>query len=202
MRPTQTIYTLVAAAVEGWLTSVVGTGAGPFTTFASQPNDGCSHPVTILSSSDQTTWTYTITGTDENGVAISEAIAGGNTTTVTTTKYFKTLTSVTLSKTLGAATIKVGWTALAKTPMIVVDHKKQSGACVSVGITGTCTYTSQQTNSDVFDSSITPVWSTLGTASSTATTIAQSLAGVTAVRTTVASHTSGVLTFVVSHEAA
>jgi hypothetical protein len=61
--------------------------------------------ITIASASDDSARTFTITGTDVNGDAQTEVIAGPA-TTVTGTKYFKTVTTVNVDDdTAGAITV-------------------------------------------------------------------------------------------------
>ena len=195
MRPKQLSYTLAALSATGFASAL--TGAGPFTTFSAQ-TDGTAHQTTLASVANLSAITMTVVGTDAQGNAQTEAIAGPNNNTVNLTKYFKSITSITASATLGANTMNVGWTALVQTPFILVDTYKLSGPAVTVGVGGTITYTAQQTSSDVCNLSVIPVWATLGSAGATATSITQALSGTEAVRVTVASHTSGVLTVVVA----
>ncbi len=53
-----------------------------------------AQPITITSSADESLLNFTITGTDENGNPITEVIAGGNERTVSSSQFFKTITSV------------------------------------------------------------------------------------------------------------
>ncbi len=193
MRPKRFTYTLVATTAAGYLNDA--TLAGPWTTIAAQPSDGCSHPLTIASGSDLSTWTFTVVGTDAEGRSITEAITGPNATTVTSTKYYATLTSVTASKTLGAATMDVGWTALARTPIYPVNTFGAVGPVVSVDIGGTVTYTGQATNGDVFSiASDTLFFDTItGMSAQTVDSTGSPVAGATGIRIAVASHTSGTL---------
>lgn len=196
MRPSQVSYTLVALDADGYLNDA--TGVGPWTTILAQPGDGCSHPVTLASTANLSAITFTITGTDAEGRSQSITQAGPNNNTVTTTTYFATVTSISASSTVGANTFDAGWTAAAYTPLFPTDFGASSGPLVTAGISGTITLTAQQTNSDVFNSGITPLWVTLGSAGATATAMSLANAGVTGVRVSVASHTSGILTVAVS----
>jgi len=195
MKPRRFSYTLAALNATGFATGL--TGAGPVTTFNAQ-TDGTAHQTTLVSAANLSGITLTIVGTDAQGNVLTEVTTGPNATTKNLTNYFKSITSITASGTLGANTMNVGWTALCQTPFFPVDHAKLTGPVFSVGVGGTITFTAQQSVSPIFDSSITPVWQTLGTVSATANAITQALAGTTAVRCTVASHTSGVLTLDIS----
>lgn len=196
MRPLKKEWALTALSANGFAAAL--TGVGPFTTF-NKPADGISHQTTLQSAANLSTITMTIVGTDANGNTQTEAIAGPNANTINLTKYYKTITSITASATLGANTMNVGWTALCQTPVIPVDFAKLTGPMVSVGLDGTTVnYTMQQTNVDIFAEPQTDDWFTLGTASSTTNTAAQALAGATAIRVQVASHTTGTLELAIS----
>lgn len=195
MRAKRFSYTLAALSATGFASAL--TGAGPFTTFTAL-TDGTAHQTTLASTANLSAITMTVVGTDAQGNAQTEAIAGPNNNTVNLTKYFKSITSVTAASTLGANTMNVGYTALCQTPIIPCDPFKNTGPAVAVGVGGTITFTAQQTASPVFDLTVVPAWVTLGTASATATAMTQAISGTTGVRVTVASHTSGVLTLDVS----
>ena len=80
-----------------------------------------AQPITITSSADETLLHFTITGTDENGNPITEVIAGGNERTVSSSQFFKTITSVSSD---GAANgkIQVG-TAGTDEPLLTATAK-------------------------------------------------------------------------------
>lgn len=197
MRPKKLEYALTAASTAGFITSM--TGAGPFTTIAGKPGDGLGHLVSVTSTANLNTITFTVTGTDYNGNVISATLTGLNNNTVTGTQYFRTVTGVTASSTLGASTATLGWTAACSTPTIPVDFSKLTGPAVGVFRDGTTiTWTAQQTNADIFKNPTNDDWQTLGTANSTTDIITQALSGTTAVRVIVASHTTGTLEVTVS----
>lgn len=195
MRPKSYSYTFVALSANGYLSTTEGTGAGPWTTFLGQPGDGCSHPVTINSAANLAAITFTVTGTDAEGRTISEAITGPNATTVTSSKYFATLTSIAASATVGANTFQVGWTALARTPIYPVNTYGTVGPILAVDIGGTVTYSGMATNGDVFTiASDTLFFDPItGMSSVTADASVAPAAGCTGLRIHVASHTSGTL---------
>ena len=64
--------------------------------------------LTATSSGNDSGITITFTGTNADGVAISETITCGNTTTAKSTKYFKTVTTAPTVSGATAGTIKVG----------------------------------------------------------------------------------------------
>lgn len=67
---------------------------------------GYRRKVTVTSAADETARTFTITGTDANGVVITEGIVGVDTGIATGTKEFLTVTSVAVdANTTGAVTV-------------------------------------------------------------------------------------------------
>jgi len=69
--------------------------------------------VTVASAGTDDGRTFTITGTDVNGDALVETLAGPDTATVTTTGYFRTVTQVTVDDdTAGAITVGMSADAL------------------------------------------------------------------------------------------
>lgn len=94
------------------------TGEGPFTMTATNSGDydgvgnRLAHQVSLRndSANSKSGITFTLTGTDANGNAQVETMAGpGTSATVESTKYFATLETVAVSATLGADTVDVGW---------------------------------------------------------------------------------------------
>jgi hypothetical protein len=86
----------------------------------------------------------------------------------------------------------VGWTAVAEAATFPIDRFADAGAMVVADIGGTIAYSLWQTNSNIFDGS-TSHWALLGSAGATGDQALQMLVGATAVRFTVASHTSGTI---------
>ena len=101
--------------------------------------------VLITSCGDDSDITFTVTGTDWAGAALTETFAGGNATTASSTVSFKTVTSV---KTSAAAsgTVIVGTNGVADSPWILFDSyaalSEISGQTV---VSGTVNYTVRQT---------------------------------------------------------
>lgn len=195
MRPKRNTYTLAALNDDGYIEVAEGTGAGPWTTFAGQPGDGCSHPVTIYSAQDIDDHTFTLTGTDAEGRTITEDVTGPNATTVTSTKYFATLTSVVADATIGADDFIIGWTALARTPIYPVNIHGSIPALIAVDMGGTCVYSGQETHGDVFSvaSDTLQFTNISGMSGVNADSSGVAKAGATGFRVQVTSHTSGTL---------
>lgn len=112
--------TSAALDADGLANDVAYSGGG-YALSATSAGDSLAHLITILGNAvtDHSLKTFTVTGTDGNGNPQSEGIAGPNgNVTVTTTKWFKTVTSVTVSATTGADTFDIGWTAESVGPLI------------------------------------------------------------------------------------
>lgn len=75
-----------------------------------------SRRVLISSTSDDRLVTFTVYGTNRNGIAISEAIAGSNASTTYTLYDFKTVTRIATSGNAGS--VKVGTTTVKSGPWI------------------------------------------------------------------------------------
>ena len=194
MRPSKKTYTLAALDADGFAVNVTGAiQTTPWTTIAGAPSDGIAHATTLYSAADLHAITITVNGTDSEGRAQSEDILGPNATTTTLTKYFKTVTSVTASATLGANTMQVGWTALCATPSYPQDYHAYSAATLSIEASGTVDYTIQQSVVDAFEMTVDD-WFTLASPNLTESTAAVGVLNATATRILVNSHTSGVLT--------
>lgn len=100
-----------AADLVGFASNVTGAA---FTLTANNSGDSLAHKVTIRndSATDHSGKTVLLVGTAPNGEPQTESVTGpGNGATVTSTKYFRTLTSATPSATIGADTFDIGWAA-------------------------------------------------------------------------------------------
>lgn len=111
-------------------------------------NDGLAHQLNLTSAANLAGINFTITGTDADGIAISEVIAGPAATTIETTGYFLTVTSIAISATLGANTVDIGWVDEFATPTIPLNVYADA-ANFEVRVTGTIDYTAQQTLSEI-----------------------------------------------------
>lgn len=93
--------------------------------------------------------TFTVTGTDRQGGALSEAIAGPSNSTVLTTAKFATVTQVAASAAVGTNT-EVGVTAAFESKWIPLDPGKTPFAVsISGTISGTATWGVEFTNMDI-----------------------------------------------------
>lgn len=142
-------FSPITASLTGFASNVTGAA---WTLSVTAPTDGLAHTVTIRNDAavDHSGKTALLVGTDANGNAITETLAlPGVSATVTSTKYFKTLTSVTPSATIGADTMDIGWSAVSISPVIPLDHKSANAAYVYADISGTINFTGEETPSDV-----------------------------------------------------
>ena len=200
MRPRKFSYTLSALDADGFCVDVTGTiQTTPWTTIAGSPADGLAHQTTLASTADLSGIDITVNGTDAEGREQSETIAGPNNNTVNLIKYFKTVTSVSASGTLGENTMLVGWTGACQTKTYVLERFDGAGASVGCYVGGTISYVIQNTNDNVFVTP-TPVWYDL-IESQTSHFYGTCEPYSTATRVKVASHTSGTLDFTVGQSA-
>jgi len=103
--------TSVAANTTGFASNVTG---ATWTLTATTSGDSLAHLVTIHndSATDHSAKTATIVGTDGDGNVQTETLnLPAGTATVTSTKYFGSVISVTPSATIGADTMDIGWAA-------------------------------------------------------------------------------------------
>jgi len=91
--------------------------------------------------------TFTITGTAANGSPLTEALAGANATSFYSNLDFATVTSITL-KNSAAAAITVGTNNIASSPWVRFDEFSLSQTAIQCTVSGTVTYTIQQTLQD------------------------------------------------------
>lgn len=143
MRPLHKTYTPAAVDTDGIVDGATGADS-PLTLLASGAGDGLAHQLNLTSGADISGIDFTITGTDADGVAITETIAGPAATTVETTNYFLTVTEITISATLGSDEVDIGWVDEFVTPTIGVNYHR-SESSLRVAVTGTINYTAQQT---------------------------------------------------------
>lgn len=142
-KPFQKVYSPANEDADGIADDATG-AATTITLLATSAGDGLAHKLTFASSANLSGVNLTITGTDADGVAQTEVIAGPNNNTVTTTAYFKTWSSIAKSATFGANTLDAGWADEFVTPTIPLDHRaSKAGVMITPG--GTIDYTGQKT---------------------------------------------------------
>lgn len=190
-------YTCAAASASGYKANATAL-FGALT--ATTANDGLAHKVTIANNSatDHSAKTAAITGTDANDNALTETVnlPAASPAVVTSTKFFKTVTSIVPSATIGADTMNLGWTAAAVSPWVKLDYIQNGfGVSVAVAISGTLNYDVEHAY-DLLDGAAT-AFKHSGLTGVTISDDGQYIAPVQGVRVNVNSHTSGVFTFYV-----
>lgn len=119
-------------------------------------SDGLAHQVTIKNDAvtDHSAKTAAIVGLDANGSSISETVSlPGPSATVTSTRWFKQVTSVTPSATIGGDTMDIGQGGTVVSPWVPLDYI-QSAFTVGywIDVTGTINVTVQHTPDSPADS--------------------------------------------------
>lgn len=113
--------------------------------------------LSITSAGNVSGITFTVVGTDADGHPQTETITGPNATTVYSTKYFLTVSSVTASGAIGTNT-SVGNSALACSSTFIADYIN-SVASLGYGFTvstgATLTYKLQHSYDDPFETGLT-----------------------------------------------
>lgn len=147
MRPFYKLYSPANESTTGIVNAATG-ATSPLTLAATSAGDSLAHQLGVSSTANIATIVFTITGTDADGVAQTETVTGVNNSTVETTGYFLTVSSVTISATLGANTANVGWVDEIATPSIPLNTYARGVSC-NVDISGTINYTVQGTHSNI-----------------------------------------------------
>lgn len=143
-----TTGTSVAANLTGFASNVTGAA---FTITTTTISDGLAHLVTVRNdaATDHSGKTIALVGTDADGRPQTETLTGpAGTATVTSAKYFKSLTSATPSATIGGDTFDIGYAANAVSPTFwPVQEVNRTYGAFNIGfgcsISGTPTYTVQ-----------------------------------------------------------
>jgi len=110
--------------------------------------------ITAYAGADESGKTITFTGTDRNGLALTETITGPDTGTVVSTKNFKTLTQV-VGSAATAGDIEIGVDGTAESGWFPVNYRGPDfniGFGVDLSSDGNLTYTVQHTFHDVLAS--------------------------------------------------
>lgn len=111
---------------------------------------GLGHIITITSGGNDTGITFAIVGQDLNGQTMTDTVTGASSGTAVSALYFTSITSITPSS-AAASTVTVGirgTTASAALNVIPLDFYNSLGVTVAVDVSGTISYTVQETFSD------------------------------------------------------
>lgn len=167
----QKTYVLGAADADWYADNATG---ATITLLNTSSPDGQAYKVAILNNTanSKTGINFTITGTDQDGRSQSEVLAGPDASdSVNSVYYYKTVTSITLSATLGADTVDIGTTTQFSSPTIPVDYGS-IGAELSVDFgTATINYTVQTTSDNVQVKTPPFYWNTVGSPFTGATAV-------------------------------
>jgi len=112
------------------------------------PGDELARQVTVLGDdvTDHSLKTAILTGTDADGRPQTETINLPNgQVTVTSTKFFLTLTSVVPSATIGSDTMDIGFSDVIVSKTYPLNHWSDVGAPINVVETGTANFTAELT---------------------------------------------------------
>ena len=187
MRPIKVTYapiTASAAALNAQGFTSTGVATAPTT---STSTDGLAHLITLTAATQATLAgvNFTIRGLDANGQVLTETgiVGPASAATVTSTKHFKSVTSIQPDATMGGLTVSVGIGAESITPMIPLEWRSVAAAALTVQVTGTVNYSVTETYGSPFDTqveslpwvSISALASKTTTLSSTATVGSQAL---------------------------
>ena len=164
MRPISLSYTPTPLDADGIAPAGTGGTSGVAFVLAAgwisggyDVGDSMAHTITIAPSAS-VTGNYSITGTDSDGKAQTETLATNTTSTVTSAKYWLTVTEILAPSGIGSATVTIGWTGVAIGPTIPLNWRQ--GPPFSVGlaidITGTINVTVQHAFDNVWTNNAQP----------------------------------------------
>lgn len=196
------VYTLTALDADGIATTQTPSGAGDLTLNGALTSGGVmtlttAQIVTIYGSGAESGKTFTVYGTDQSGMAISEVVTGPSNSTVSTTLAFKTVTRIAVSAATAAA-VTAGVTPVMALPWIPMNrHKKPFEVSYWVDI-GSATFQVETTLDNVQDSSITPVVNATPTASGSVDAGGNLKTVCSAIRVKVTAFTSGNITLTIT----
>lgn len=110
--------------------------------------DDLGHQISIESTGNLSGVTFTITGTNISGEAISEGVTGPNNSTVESSKFFKTVTQVAVDGAVGT-NVELGPVDEAEGPLYVLDYHDCNAYTCSTNISGTINYDVDECFEDV-----------------------------------------------------
>lgn len=167
MRPIQRTIDIAAATANGIVTATTPANGVDLTLNGSLVSGGIATPtyptqVSFASTSNLSTVTFTVYGTGTDNNPLAEVIVGPNNTTVTGTKTFKTVNRIAVAtattfttEVVVAGTAAVGIGTGAWWPLDIYVPNQVTTISVNLLGAATCSYTTEYTNEDPFDTSIT-----------------------------------------------
>jgi hypothetical protein len=189
MRPIVVTRTLATADADGIAVAQTLVGAGSLTLNGALVVAGVAQltqqrVVGIASTGNLSAITFTVYGTNEAGISISESLAGPNNNTVSTTLNFLTVTQVAASATVGT-NVTVGTTSVGASAPLPLDlYLDPFNVSLFIDVTGTVDVTLQYTGDDDVLTSVGPfVWfNHTDLTNETSDTVGTIISPVTAVR--------------------
>lgn len=180
---TQTLL-LNGALITSSVFNVEGTNAGESVGVAGRQ-------IAVTSAGNDSARTFAVTGTNENKVAQTESITGPNVGTTESTKYWNTVTAITIDGNAAGA-ITVGTVDEVITKSIPLNWLSSDAATVAVlGLTGTCQFDIDETFDNILaDGATTANW-IVNQTNKTADLAAALTRGATGVRLKFDSYTDG-----------
>jgi len=155
MRPTKIDFDLADADADGLAAANDSSGAtvtldGVLTSGGTYTAaDGFGHKIDITDTAtvDQSGATFTIIGTNANGESITDSFLGpGSTLTVSSTKFFKTITSITIASPAVGGTVNIGTNDEVESQTIPLEWRDSDGTTVAImGSSGTYVVDIQET---------------------------------------------------------
>jgi len=153
--------------------------------------------VSLESTGDESSVNFTIVGTDADGKANSEVLAGPNANTVDSVLYYKTVTSITPSASITTA-VEGGFLSASGAVSASLVPDLTLPPLMSIVVDScTCTYIIEHTSMNT-PSSVDQIWfSTVGLDSKTADAESNIVAPVGGVRARISAYTSGSLELII-----
>lgn len=204
-RPQRLTLTPDAADADGICQSQTPSGAGNLTINGALASGGTvtfatPQHIEVSCAGSDAARTFTATGTDRYGKALTEAIAGSSASTTQGVKNFATITQIAVdAATAGAITVGVdgtcesAWLALNR-----ITNDFNVGIAVVLGSSGNMTFTVQTTYNDLFastfDEHAASPFSHAVIAAKTADTEGVYTSPVVATRLAITAHTAGAVT--------
>lgn len=135
-------YVPLTTNATGYASNVTG---GTWTLTSTSSGTGLAYKVRITndSATNHSAKTAVIVGTDAEGRPQTETMNLPNSSTTSdSAKFYKTVTSVTPSATIGVDTMDIGWVVVGNGPAIPLDYRFEGGnnIGIQVAITGTINY--------------------------------------------------------------
>ena len=132
-------YTIISITASAGTTGAITVGNHGTVTLDT------ARQVLFTSAGNDSSNTFTLSGTDWNGQPQSEQITGANASTATSVLDYKTITSISTSAAI-ATTITVGTNGVAQSPWVMFDtYSSTAPISIQCTVSGTVSYTVQQT---------------------------------------------------------